>query len=328
MDVATAIGQMAIVSFPGDEWNREIESLFTKYCTGGLIHFQENISKDRLKLEELNKTALEAGYASSGLLPFISVDEEGGKVSRLKGIIGSFPTAMETAGKGDVYAAYLSLSAKVKELGFNTAWAPVLDINSNPQNPVIGDRSFGAAANTVKAGGQEAIRAFRSSGLLSCGKHFPGHGDTFVDSHLSLPVQETTLEVLRARELIPFAGAVKEGVDFIMTAHILFSAVDKEMPVTFSKIFLQNILREELGYEGLIVTDDLNMGAVKQNYSLEERIELSVNAGADILLLRDSSDGIREFFKTFRKLVENGKVLEKRVFESAERIKKLKEKKL
>jgi beta-N-acetylhexosaminidase len=311
---------MAIVSFPGDEWNPELEKLLVEYRVGGVIHFAENIPASGGALKELNRRIAGRG----GEPVFISVDEEGGRVSRLASLIGEHPPAGELPLQ-KIYENYRSMGEKIRELGFNTDWAPVLDINSNPENPVIGNRAFGDTGESVMAGGYEAIRGLRDAGLLTCGKHFPGHGDTFLDSHETLPLQDTSLDVLQSRELAPFRMAVEECVDFIMTAHILFRQVDAENPATLSRKILVEILRGELGYEGIIVTDDLNMGALKKNYSLEERIEWAVNGGADVLLIRDDFGGIVTFLEMFRGLASAGKISEERLAESGARIKRLKE---
>ena len=328
MNLRSAIGQMTLVSFPGDSWNPGIEELLRKYLVGGIIHFRENIPESRDDLIVLNKRIRdEALSAPLGLIPFITVDEEGGRVSRLKKIIGAFPTQEELGKKSheELAANYVSLGSKVAELGFNATWAPVFDINTNPENPVIGDRSFGSDAEEVANKCSIAVRALRSAGLFTSAKHFPGHGDTFIDSHISLPVQDTAIETILERELSPFRRGVEDGIDFIMTAHILFEKVDDKFPVTFSRKFLRDILRDEMRYEGLIITDDLNMGAVKENYPLEERILLSVDAGADVLLLRDSHEGVVKFLETFYALAESGSLKKERIFESAERIRSVKE---
>ena len=322
------IGQMVIAPFPGNSWNSSIEELLSDLKLGGVIHFAENIPEDADLLIELNRKIVEVSLLSGLDTPFITVDEEGARVSRLTDLIGIFPSQKELAeiGADGVRSNYEDLGRKVAELGFNLTWAPVLDVHTNPDNPVIGDRSFSENHVVVADFGRIAIRALAGEGLLTSGKHFPGHGNTSVDSHLSLPVEETTLETLRIRELYPFRMALEEGVDFFMTAHILYKNIDPKYPATFSKKFLTEILRENLGFEGLIVTDDLGMGAVSNGYSIEERIELSVNAGADLLLVRAGHDGVLEFLETFRKLVESGKISSERISQSVERIRRVKKK--
>ena len=319
---------MCHVSFPGDEWNPLLETLLKKYRVGGLVFYKENvagkISQVKKLTSKIKKTAVKAGF---GLQPFISVDEEGGSVSRLGHLIGDFPSQMEAAKitkKDGLKKHYTELYAKVADLGFNVDWSPVLDINTNPNNPVVGDRAFSEEAKKVVSCGKVALQAARKAGLFTTAKHFPGHGDTSVDSHKILPVLKTTRPKLKERELTPFTMAIREKVDIIMTAHILLQKIDASHPVTFSEKFLKKMLRTDLKFKGLIITDDLNMGAAANHFSLDERIAISVNAGADILMIRANYRDIVDFIETFISLVQDGTVSFDRVQESLARITKIK----
>ncbi|MBI5178136.1 MAG: beta-N-acetylhexosaminidase [Nitrospinae bacterium] len=326
-DVRAAVGQMVIISFPGDGWNPALESLIRDRKVGGFIHFKENIPSSLAALKKLNARILNEGKnACGGLVPFISVDEEGGRVSRLKTLIGEHPAQMDVAQKGIKAVAknYAALGRKVKRAGFNLTWAPVLDVHTNPANPVIGNRSFSTDAETCAQLGVVAIRELRKAGLFTSGKHFPGHGDTPVDSHLALPVMSTPMKTLNGRELVPFRAAIKAKADFFMTAHIRFDKVDAKLPVSFSKKFLTATLRRKLGYKGLIVTDDLNMNAAKNEFSMRDRIRLAVNAGADVLLIREPYPAVLDFLETFETLVREGEISAARVEESLSRIKRIK----
>lgn len=325
-DVRAAIGQLVIISIPGDGWNKEVEQLIAERKAGGFIFFRENVPSTLAALKKFTGRIKKEAVKHTGLIPFISVDEEGGRVSRLKTLIGEHPAPMALARQGTkaVERNYASLARKVKGAGFNITWAPVLDINTNPQNPVIGDRAFSARTEEVVAHGRTALRALRKGGLFTQAKHYPGHGDTPVDSHLDLPSMDTPLIVMRRRELLPFKMAAREKADFFMTAHIHFTKVEKKLPATFSKKFLQTVARKELGYKGLIVTDDLNMNAVKANYGMEERIRLAMNAGADMLLLRDSHENILGFLDIFERLARDGKIPLARIKESLARVKRVK----
>jgi len=327
-ELKKALGELVIVSFPGDKWNDKLARLIDEYKVAGFIHFADNI-KSGSGLIELNRKIREAVLNAGQSAPFISVDEEGGRVSRLSKIIGKFPAPKELAECDDemVEASFYSMGLKIKELGFNITWAPLLDINTNEDNPVIGDRSFSNDAGRVSKMAKVAMRGLSNAGLLKCGKHFPGHGDTSVDSHISLPSENRTMEELKQRELIPFKMAVDENVDFLMTAHILFTQIEENLPATFSKQLLKTCLRQELGFKGVVVTDDLNMEAVKENYSLTQRIELSINGGADILLIRDDNfNGLIKFMEQFYRLVASGEILEARIEESLIRVRKVKQK--
>ena len=305
-----------------------LETLLKKYRVGGLIFYNENvagkISQVKKLTSKIKKTAVKTEF---GLQPFISVDEEGGRVSRLGKLIGQFPSQMEAAGikkKNGLKKHYTDLYTKVAELGFNVDWSPVLDINSNPNNLVIGDRAFSEEAKEVVSCGKVALQAARKAGLFTTAKHFLGHGDTSVDSHKILPVLQTTRPTLKERELKPFKMAIKEKVDIIMTAHVLLQKIDASHPVTFSEKFLKKILRKDLNFKGLIITDDLNMGAAANHFSLNERITISVKAGADILMIRADYRATVDFLETFISLVQDGTIPFDRVKESLVRIKKIK----
>jgi beta-N-acetylhexosaminidase len=327
-DLRAAIAQMSIVSFPEEEWNPSLETLLKKYRVGGLIFYKENVagkvSQVKKLTSKIKKTALETGF---GLPPFISVDEEGGSVSRLGKLIGEFSSQWEAAAitkKNGLKEHYLNLYSKVSELGFNVNWSPVLDINTNPNNPIIGDRAFSDEARKVVGCGKIALEAARKAGLFTTAKHFPGHGDTSVDSHKILPVLKTSKPRLKERELRPFRMAIREKVDIIMTAHILFQKIDASHPVTFSEKFLKKMLRQELRFKGIIVTDDLNMGAAANHFSLVERIAMPVNAGADILMIRADYRETVDFLETFISLVQNGTIPFERIRESLARISRIK----
>jgi len=319
---------MTIVSFPGDEWNTPLETLVKKYQVGGMIFFRENISARASGVKKLTakirKTAQKTGR---GLQPFITIDEEGGRVSRLGKLLGEFPSQKEVAlmtKKTAVKKHFTDMYSKIAGFGFNVAWSPVLDIDTNPNNPVIGDRAFSHETADVIRCGKTALACARSAGLLTAAKHFPGHGDTSVDSHKVLPVVQTTRQKLKERELKPFRMAVREKVDFIMTAHVLYQKIDPAHLATFSEKFLKKMLRKEMKFRGLVVTDDLNMGAVANHFTVDERISLAVNAGADMLMIRADYLDTVDFLETFISLVQKGVIPLERIRESLARIEKKK----
>ncbi|MBI3794243.1 MAG: glycoside hydrolase family 3 protein [Nitrospinae bacterium] len=320
--VPVNLGQMLIVSFPGFSWNPVLEEVVCKRKAGGVIFFKENVPPSLAELKKFNAKIKKEGLRASGIIPFITVDEEGGRVSRLRHLIGEHPPAMEVGAKGpaEVRKNYLSLGRKVRSAGFNLTWAPVLDVHTNAQNPVIGNRAFSSDPAVTAECGASAIKGLRSAGLFTCGKHFPGHGDTFADSHLELPEVETEIGVLRERELVPFKRAVAEKADFFMSAHVLYKKVDAKNCATFSKKILTNLLRREMGFKGLVVTDDLNMKAV--GGTMRERIKRALNAGADVLLVRDENPVA--FMDTFEALIRDGGVDLGRIRESLRRIRRIK----
>jgi beta-N-acetylhexosaminidase len=216
------------------------------------------------------------------------------------------------------------IGMELQRLGINLNLAPVLDVNTNPQNPVIGDRAFGADPDLVSRLGVAAIKGFQKGGIIPVGKHFPGHGDTSVDSHKGLPVVDHDLDRIRRVELRPFSAAIKSGLNVIMTAHVLYPRIDPDYPATLSKRVLKGILREDMGFDGVIITDDLNMKAITENYDFRDVVVLAVNAGVDILLIcHDRESGVRGY-KELMDEVEKGNISVERVNESVRRIVRLK----
>ncbi len=218
------------------------------------------------------------------------------------------------------------LAEVLNEFGYNMNFAPVLDVNSNPRNPVIGDRSFGSDPYQVAKLGISTMHGMMDNGIIPVVKHFPGHGDTVVDSHKALPKVETTLEALRNVELVPFQKAIEEGADAVMVAHILFPALDPDYPSSMSKAIITGLLRNEMQFEGVIITDDLTMGAIANDYTIPEAAVQSFIAGSDLLLVvRDYEDQINTF-NALIKAIETGEITEERLNESVKRILTLKEK--
>ena len=279
-------GQVMMVGFTGvDDISEDFISFIEEYKVGNVILFSENIySKGQLKrlcgkLQEVVKKA--TGYPA-----LISIDQEGGMVSRLSPDLPSAPGAMAIGRTGEPRYAYEAGLITAKELrmcGVNFDLAPSCDINNNKLNPVIGVRSYGEDADTVYAFAKEMARGLKDGGVIPCIKHFPGHGDTDSDSHLILPSISKSLEELEREEILPFARLIEDGVDCVMTSHIIFKALDKDYPCTMSKAVLTGLLREKLGFRGIIATDCLEMGAIKENYGSVEGGLKALMAGADLL---------------------------------------------
>lgn len=208
-------------------------------------------------------------------------------------------------------------------------FAPSIDVNNNPLNPVIGVRSYSESPDLVKEMGRAAIRGFQEAGVSATVKHFPGHGDTETDSHYELPRVQHPLERLFQVELVPFIGAIEEGVDAIMTAHVLFPAIESSpLPATLSQKVLTNLLREQLGYSGLIVTDCLEMKAISEGVGVEEGAVLAIEAGADLILVSHTFEKQKKAMEQVLQAVESGRLTEQRINESVERILRLKEKRI
>lgn len=211
----------------------------------------------------------------------IAIDHEGGRVVRAPAPVTHFAYARQWAARAAEVGRAMAI--ELKSLGMNVILAPVVDIHSNPDNPVIGPRSFGTSAEAVIEASRAFIDAVEAEGVLTCPKHFPGHGDTAVDSHHGLPIVEHDLDDLRRRELLPFKAAIEQGVKLVMTSHILFPRIDSEIPATMSKRIVHDLLREEMGFRGVVVTDDIGMGAVRDMFERGQTVERMMNAGTDLI---------------------------------------------
>ncbi|MEH2254669.1 glycoside hydrolase family 3 protein [Nostoc sp.] len=257
---------------------------------------------------------------------FITLDHEGGRVIRTPPPITRFPHALLL--RSHAYEVAKATAVELKSLGINLSWAPVADIFSHPENPVIGSRAFGNTPETATQGACDYYLGLQDSGILGCAKHFPGHGDTSKDSHIELPILNLTLEDLRLRELIPFRALIEVQIPLIMTVHILFPKIDHNVPATLSQAILKSILREELGFEGVVVSDDLDMKAISDMFMKAGTVARSFNAGCDLFIVSRNinSSSIERTYRIaedFADSLSNGS-LDEAVLEAArERIEKL-----
>ncbi|MBF0407734.1 MAG: beta-N-acetylhexosaminidase [Candidatus Riflebacteria bacterium] len=284
MELKKKIGQLFVMGWQGIEPNEEFLEMVHEWGIGGVIIFTRNID-DPVAIPDVIRKIDKA----SGQKVFSSVDQEGGLVLRVLSGGSLFPGAMALAASGDknlTERVHHALALEMRALGLNWNLAPVLDVNSR-QNPGIGARSFGDSPDDVASFGRAAIRGLRSGGVLACAKHFPGKGSAKIDSHFSLPVISSSREELFACDLKPFIHAIDEGVDAIMTSHVFFPAFESapNLPGTLSKAVLTGLLRKELGFKGLLITDDLEMGAITEAYGVPEASRLSFLAGSDLLLI-------------------------------------------
>jgi beta-N-acetylhexosaminidase len=225
--------------------------------------------------------------SAPGEPPFIAIDAEGGSVHRLPQPFTHFPSAAAIGARNDVHLAYRAGQATARELalaGINLNFAPVLDVNSNPNNPIIGARAFGATPAAVSAMSLAWARGLREGGVIPCGKHFPGHGDTDRDSHVDLPVVSKSWAELRAVELAPFGEACRAGIEALMTAHVKYIALDPNHAATLSEAIVTGLLRHQLGYDGVVFSDDMEMKAVSADYGPAEAATLALGAGVDMML--------------------------------------------
>ncbi|MEH2106567.1 glycoside hydrolase family 3 protein [Nostoc sp.] len=257
---------------------------------------------------------------------FMTLDHEGGRVIRTPLPITRFPHALLL--RSHAYEVAKATAVELKSLGINLSWAPVADIFSHPDNPVIGPRAFGNTPETATKGARDYYLGLRDSGILGCAKHFPGHGDTSKDSHIELPILNLTLEDLRLRELIPFRALIEVQIPLIMTVHILFPKIDPDVPGTLSHAILKTILREELGFEGVVVSDDLDMKAISDIFMKAGTVARSFNAGCDLFIVSrninsSSLERTYRIAEDFADSLSNGSLDEAVVEAARERIKKL-----
>ena len=278
------IGQLLIGSLPGTTITPEIRSLAREFSLGGVIFFSRNIEAP----EQVAELSRDVQGLASALPLWVSVDQEGGRVARLKEPFTRWPPMATLGRSGSVDLANrfgAALAAELRAVGITLDYAPVLDIHTNPKNPIIGDRALAEDAEGVARLGAAVIRGLQDNGVAACGKHFPGHGDTSVDSHLELPLVEHPPDRIRRVECVPFREAIRAGVAFIMTAHVLVPSLDEERPATLSSTIVRGLLREELGFEGVIVSDDLEMKAIAATYSVPDAAVQAIAAGCDALLI-------------------------------------------
>jgi beta-N-acetylhexosaminidase len=306
---AELAGQSMFLRFEGPVFTAEARAAFRTVRPAGIIYFADNITS-REQVHALC-AELQAEARALGMPPLlIGADQEAGIVSRLPADMVTPPGAMALTAHGndaDTEACARITGYQLREVGISLNFAPVVDVNNNPQNPVIRTRSFGDTVEKVISGALATIRGLEATRVISCAKHFPGHGDTNVDSHLGLPVISHPIERLHAVELAPFRAAIAAGVPAIMSTHIVFPVLD-EHPATLSRAILTGILRDELGFEGLLFTDSLSMDAIDTRYGLAEAAVRCKAAGVDVLESNESLDRQLARFHALVDALENGTV--------------------
>jgi beta-N-acetylhexosaminidase len=287
-DLRRHAGRLAIVGFDGTTVPDDLRRLAAEFDLGGVIYFARNIVEPR-QVADLSREV--AGLARDW--PFwVSVDQEGGRVARLRSPFTEWPPAVTLGRSADERLAErfaTALAAELRAVGINLDYAPVLDVHTNPANPVIGDRALADRAELVASLGAVIIRALQIAGVAACGKHFPGHGDTSVDSHEVLPVVEHERRRLDAVEFAPFRRAVAENLATIMTAHVLVPAIDDARIASLSPAVVTGVLKGALGFGGVVISDDLGMKAVSSTIPLTDAAVGAVAAGCDAVLLCNST---------------------------------------
>ncbi len=317
LTLEAAVGQLILAALPGTDLDAGTEAMLRAGRAGGVCLFSRNV-RSVAQLREL-VTALRAA-APRPLL--VSADLEGGYVWRLVPPATHPPSAMAcgAARRPDLTRALArAVGTEMRALGIDLNLAPVVDVNNNAANPVIATRSFGESPGLVTEHAVAAVEGYHDAGVAACAKHFPGHGDTAVDSHLALPSIRHDLARLRNVELAPFAAAVAAGVDAVMTAHVVFPALDADLPATLSPRVLRGLLREELGFTGVVFSDAMGMSAVADRWGTVEACVLTVIAGADVVCSTGGPAEAADIHAALMAAIDTGRLTEAQVRESAER---------
>lgn len=302
----------------GDSTKEALE----KYPVGGLIYFKQNIQSKEQITEMLGNTVSMSKYPI-----FLAVDEEGGSVARAAEALKleKTDTAAKIGESGDAnqaYETYKEIGTYLTEYGFNLNFAPVADVLTDPENSSIGDRSFGSDADVVSSMVSSSIKGLEEAGVTACMKHFPGQGDADGDTHEGLAVSDRTLEEIKETELKPFAAGMEAGAQMIMVGHFTVPAIDEEnVPASLSKKVITNLLREEMGYNGVVITDALNMSAISEYYDSSQAAIMALKAGADMILMPEDFEAAYEGVLA---AVKDGTISEARINDSLKRVYRIK----
>jgi len=322
------IGQLIVFGFDALDLNDHAIDLIKTYKAGNVILFARNVESPK-QLFQLNQNLQKLALQTHGIPLFICIDQEGGMVTRIKNGATYFPGAMTLAASQKPKHSYISgmlMGEELKALGINMNLAPSLDVNNNPHNPVIGVRSFGDDVETVSKFGIENIRGLQEN-VIATAKHFPGHGDTSVDSHLALPKIDKDFDALNALELVPFKRAIEHGVKAIMSSHINFPAItEKGLPTTLSYQCMSGLLRQTLGFSGLIITDCMQMKAIQKDYTTKKGTFMAIQAGVDMVCISHAKDLQVEAINYLKEQVENQQLSVEVIDERVERILAFKDK--
>ncbi len=319
-----AIGQCLMVGIPHPTLDAETRRILADLQPGGIILFQRNYTDpDTLQALCADIHALTPEHP-----PLIALDAEGGRVHRLSPPFTHFPPALQIGQTGSpqlAHAVGVALGQELRSVGIDLDFAPVLDVYSNPDNTVIGDRAFGSDPQRVAEFGGALAAGLRAAGVLPCGKHFPGHGATVIDSHDDLPYDERGKATLEEVDLPPFQAAIAQEIELLMTAHVVYPALDPQRPASLSPIIMNDLLRQRLGFQGIIVSDDLEMGAIVRHSSVAAAAVQALSAGADLLLICQSLERALSARDACRRALQQGVLTEERVTEAQRRVEWLKQ---
>ncbi len=320
------VGQMVMIGFSGQkDMDDDSISLMEQYSVGNVILFGWN-TRTFVQTKELTEKI--RSHNATGIPLMIGIDIEGGSVTRFKGQWKPFISSAQKLGEVNdlsrVFEQYKRIGEQLKEIGINIDLAPVMDIAPHPSATFLGNRMFGSDPDKVAALIREAVKGLHAGGIASMGKHFPGHGDTAADSHHTLPVLKATLEEMEAYALVPFQAAVDEGVDAMLVAHLSYPNVDGDYITSVSPTVITGILREKMGFQGVVFSDDLRMRGIRDRYSVGEGAVLHILAGGDVVLIGMHDSLQSEVLESLYQAVQDGRLTRERMEESVRRILKMK----
>jgi beta-N-acetylhexosaminidase len=327
MFVIDKLGQLFIIGLRGKALTQDETEFIVKNNIGGVVLFDRNIESPE-QIHGLIKSLQNLRHKTRDKLPFfVAIDMEGGRVARLKSPFTEWPPLSKIGKLDSTSVAFrfaVSMGLELRSIGINLDFAPCVDVLTNTGNVLIGDRSLSVDPEQVAKLASALVRGYIKSGVIPCAKHFPGHGNTLIDSHLDLPVEKADLDRLRTVEMIPFKKVFRARLDMVMTAHIQFPKIDPEWPVTLSEKFLKDILRNELRFRHIVISDDLDMKALANHYRAEDIPMRAFQAGCDILMYCHDFDRPRMALEALEKAIKDHKITMKQVDESYNRIVTLK----
>ena len=318
-------GQRLMVGFEGDEFSNDLRYLIGELKVGGIILFSQNITSPG-QLKDLCNTSQRHAAASRNLPLFIAVDQEGGKVARLKDPFTEFPGNPHMQCEDDASRFAEITAAELSRVGLNMNMAPVLDVAPDNIESIMASRAFGHDPAWVECLGLKVIHHLQKNGIMAVAKHFPGIGRTALDSHIDLPRLDADLSDLKSFDIIPFQAAIKNDVSGIMLSHILYHKIDPDWPASMSRRIARDLLRNQLGYTGLTLTDDLDMGAIVKHYDIKSVIHQTLDADIDIILICHKGPNIQLAYETILTKFKDSPKFEARGIKSVERIVKAKQK--
>ncbi|MBU4287350.1 MAG: beta-N-acetylhexosaminidase [Proteobacteria bacterium] len=318
-------GQRLMAGFDGTRLDDDLKFLIDKIKAGGIILFSRNIvNPDQIKdlCMSVQKYAVKCGQPPL----FISIDQEGGQVARLKEPFTQFPGNPSIKDEEDARHFAEITASELKNVGINMNMAPVLDVAFEGIKSIMKERSFGHDPEWVSKLGVKVIERFQRNGIMAVAKHFPGIGRTVLDSHIEMPTLDFDLNVLKSIDLLPFDGAIKNDVAGIMLSHILYNKIDNKWPASLSIKIAKDLLRDDMGFNGIVMTDDLDMGAIKRKYDIKTIIKQILSADIDIALICRKGPNIEIAYEKILKELKDSKNIKAKGKESVKRILKTKEK--